>query len=541
MRFYLKLSSFFGFIKYLKEMKIFSSKTFYKGTFVGIFAISFSLLWPLLFAKSFIGIQEGTINYSLISITIISFLLAQFLSYYQVKININSVDEFSSNSIKKLRESILSLTWAKYKVIDRVYLVDVFMTYFWRIRAGVLQLLSQFIPNILISFFLAVFVVLFFPKLFLIFSILYFITLLIQVISSIKVSVFVDKFHDSWKTQTFNLNKFFDQLLLLKMGRNNKKSESLFMNESEIFIKSNSRVLNSKSSLKILDQSINILAKIIFILFGVFLIKQKEMTWSELIIVFFVLNIIQTKLSTIPTNLLSILDAYFSYLKIIKLFDIKSLHNTVERKSVSKTFNDIQSIKFKSLSISIGEKKLINSIDVNLKKGNLYLVNGINGSGKTTLIETILGMHPAICKQIIVNKNIISSKEYISYKCNFSYVPQEVNLFSSSIRENLLFGNEIEFKSIKEHFLWANQLDEERFIGENGKGLSGGEKKRLVILREIFYPSSLIVFDEPENDLDDASLNFFTKLINELKNDKIIIVVTHSNSFINNLEFKKIL
>lgn len=541
MRFSEKIAGFIGFLKYLKGMKTFSGKIFYKGLAIGICAIFCAILWPLLLAKSFIAIQEGEINVLIISATGISFLTAQILSYYQIRINTKLVDQFSNKAINNLRETILNLTWSKYKVIERIYLVDVFMTYFWRIRTGILQLISQLLPNIIISFLLCTFVVAFFPKLFFIFFLLYFITLSVQIIGSLKAGVFVDQFHDAWKTQTFNLNRFFDQMLLLRLGRNTTKAKSDFKQESDAFIKSNSKMLNANALLKTLDQTLNILSKICFILYAVFLIEQKEMTWSELIIVFFVLNIVQTKISNVPSNLLSLFDGYFSYLKIINLFKVKGLNRQSNNKSHPELSINIKSIEFEKLCVCIEDKQIINTIDIRLQSGEIYLVKGVNGSGKTTLIETIIGLHPVNCERIRVNDKNVSREEYSSYKSNFAYVPQDTNLFSSSLLKNLLFGNEVDVQEFKNHSLWPSQFaDEHRTIGENGKGLSGGEKKRLVILREIFYASSIIVFDEPENDLDDASITIFRELINELKKDKIIIVVAHSNTILKNIAHTKI-
>ena len=86
------------------------------------------------------------------------------------------------------------------------------------------------------------------------------------------------------------------------------------------------------------------------------------MSWSELILVFFVLNIVQAKLSNIPSNLLSLFDAYFSYLKILEIFNKKTLNEQTKGEPGDPISVDIQSIEFEKLNISIEGKQIISAL-----------------------------------------------------------------------------------------------------------------------------------------------------------------------------------
>lgn len=534
-----RFSQFRDFYHFLKKMKLFKNRYFYKGVLLGFIGILFSVLWPALLAKFLSDIEVKGIDKLMLVLIITCFFAAQYFMYLQVKINIKCVNEFTLNSISVFRKTITRMDWHDYKSASRGQLSEVLMTHVWRIRQGVWVVISLLIPNIFLSFCLSAVLIVMFPRLFYVFFLCFLFMLIIQIIGSVLSSESVDDFHVAWKNQIDNVNRFLDQIILIRLNRNSEKFIEKFDQNTSDFISSNTRKLKDQTRLKILDQTINVLMKIVLILYGVFLIEKDDLNWSQLLFAFFILNVIQSKLAAVPGAFLAFLDSYFSYSKVLETTNL--LTDESDSKEQVKRCHTIDSLVWKNLRIKVNDEVLISDLNLNLTKGKVYILKGMNGSGKTTLIETLLGLVAPSQGEIMLNAESLSFERYKELSYLFGYVPQEVNLFQSTVAENVLigkpFGQELLTLS-----LWPKQLrDVNRLIGDGGKGLSGGEKKRLTILRESLYGAPLIIFDEPENDLDVDSMKNFLELLNELKKNSIIIISTHTLGVFENYDAELIM
>ena len=123
--------------------------------------------------------------------------------------------------------------------------------------------------------------------------------------------------------------------------------------------------------------------------------------------------------------------------------------------------------------------------------------------------------------------------------------PQNIFLVDDTLVNNIAFGTEeknIDINKIK-NSINLSQLSElvfnhpkgiNMYIGENGNNLSGGQKQRLGIARALYYGASILIMDEPTSSLDSKTMKNIYSLINKLKSELTIIVITHDN---NNLDF----
>lgn len=167
--------------------------------------------------------------------------------------------------------------------------------------------------------------------------------------------------------------------------------------------------------------------------------------------------------------------------------------------------------------------KVLNGINLNLKKGNIYGLIGHNGAGKSTFMKLIMSLLKPCSGEISLNS---ISKPY-------SYMPENNGVYDRlTCLENIrlrasLYG--LGKKEVKE--LSIEQLH--RFgltdkSNERAADLSQGLKKRLALACSTIYKSDLIVLDEPTNGVDPSSLNFIQKYIKDLRDDnKIIIISSH--------------
>jgi ATP-binding cassette subfamily B protein len=165
------------------------------------------------------------------------------------------------------------------------------------------------------------------------------------------------------------------------------------------------------------------------------------------------------------------------------------------------------------------------------------LISGKSGIGKSTLIKLMMRFYDVNKGQILINDNIdIKNIKINKLRSLFSYIPQDCFVFSGTIHENITYGlenisqKEIE-KIIANNELFSfikkmpNKLQTE--VGENGVKLSGGEKQRIAILRSLVRKSPILILDEFSSALDQKNQNYANELINEISQNKIIIIISH--------------
>lgn len=213
------------------------------------------------------------------------------------------------------------------------------------------------------------------------------------------------------------------------------------------------------------------------------------------------------------------------YMKIKKESNQKYEINTIER------------ISIKNLSFGFKDN-LYDKLQYEFEKGMIYSVVGYNGKGKTTLIDIICGLYQnKFNGEILINDiNINDIDVYKLYKDKISYCLQKPILLESSIKENIILEKELdmfEFSNLIRCFELENLIDNQKLNKNLDTKLSGGEKQKISIIRCLLRKSELLILDEPTSNLDHYSKEFLIEYLQEIKNDKIIIIITHDIDIIN--------
>ena len=188
-------------------------------------------------------------------------------------------------------------------------------------------------------------------------------------------------------------------------------------------------------------------------------------------------------------------------------------------------------------------KKILNGLDLQIKKNEFICLFGKSGSGKSTLVDLISGLiKPTEGKILVDDKDIYHDSATLrSWQELISFVPQNIFLLNESISKNISFSDlstekepDIERinKLVKDFELdtLINSLENglETVISENITNISGGQKQRVAIARAFYKNSEIIIMDEPTNSLDAATEEKIISKIYENKDDKTIIVVSHN-------------
>ena len=178
----------------------------------------------------------------------------------------------------------------------------------------------------------------------------------------------------------------------------------------------------------------------------------------------------------------------------------------------------------------------LRGISLEIPAGALAVIQGPNGSGKSTLLSLILRLFKPDQGEILIDGEPIDSFELESYRSRFAYVPQRVQLFAGTVRENIAYGRPDATDEQIEAAARAALLDDvvlrlpggyDAVLGENGATLSGGEGRRLMLARAALRDARVVLLDEPLAGLDPEAREVVAEAIQRLSSDRTVLVVTH--------------
>lgn len=198
----------------------------------------------------------------------------------------------------------------------------------------------------------------------------------------------------------------------------------------------------------------------------------------------------------------------------------------------------------KNFNLWYGEKQALKDIDFHIAENEVTAIIGPSGCGKSTFIKSLnrmVELVPSVKMSgelLYRGNNILDNKYGVEeLRTKVGMVFQKPNPFPKSIYENVVYGprihgirdkkilNEIVEKSLKGAALWDEVKDR---LNENAYGLSGGQQQRLCIARCLAIEPDVILMDEPTSALDPISTLKVEELVQELKENFSIIIVTHN-------------
>ncbi len=203
-------------------------------------------------------------------------------------------------------------------------------------------------------------------------------------------------------------------------------------------------------------------------------------------------------------------------------------------------------IEFKNVSFGYekSEKNVLKKIDFTINENEKVALVGHSGAGKTTIINLIMKFYDPTGGSILVDGKDYNDLSHNEVRSMISLVFQENELFSTTIRENVAYGMEVSDEKIISALKAANAWDfVEKFenkldtqVGERGVRLSGGQKQRIQIARAILHNTPIVIMDEATSNLDSKSENEVQTAMDALMKDRIVIIIAHRFSTIQNVD-----
>jgi phosphate transport system ATP-binding protein len=203
-----------------------------------------------------------------------------------------------------------------------------------------------------------------------------------------------------------------------------------------------------------------------------------------------------------------------------------------------------EKISIRDLNFYYGDSRALKSINIALHENRVMAFIGPSGCGKSTLLRVLNRMYDLYPNQRATGEVLFDGENILSPKMDLNLLRARVGMvfqkptpFPMSIYENIAFGirlydrlpkSEIDDRvetSLRRAALWEEVKDK---LGANGLSLSGGQQQRLCIARTVAVRPEVILFDEPCSALDPISTAKIEELIDELKDDYTIVIVTHN-------------
>lgn len=321
------------------------------------------------------------------------------------------------------------------------------------------------------------------------------------------------------------------RLPLIKATVNEPEEEEEGSKDIQEFYKTKLHFGFATSGISTLSMLNQYLRQIIVIIAGFLLVKQ-EVIGADVFIAFYLFE-----------------DQLCGYLNTLmnKWNELKGCQGCMQR--VSQIFSEQEeqmtgemieancSIRFDDVSFRYNEKQVLDHVSFQIPQQKLTAIVGRSGAGKSTILKLILGYYPVQSGVIQIGDHPLPTMDKQHWRRSVSYVSQEMQLFSGTIRENLLYGitrtvsdDEIQIamkKACVDNFVSAFPHGLEEKVKANGSNLSGGQARRLMIARALLKNTDILLLDEITSNLDVECAQMIKQVVRQIAGEKTVLMVSH--------------
>ena len=394
---------------------------------------------------------------------------------------------------------------------------------------GVLLVFDGIIYNIFIS-------VLIFNKSNLIYLLLIHIPLVIQTIYLVSRRGIQEKYYNKMaKTMDQITEETLENVKGIRVIRAYSlldKVRNSFVEKLRSYSKSNEKYMKKTLIYQPLNTISAAISYVLAVACGFYFINSGMMTIGELISVCVVIGMLQWPYIAISELVIIIIEIRQATKRVLEISDRKPEVNN-DLAEYDFEFND--SIEFKNFNFLYDDKNVLENINFKINKGETIGIVGKTGSGKTTLIKQLLRLYPVEKGSLLLDNQGIEKYYDYSVREKMGYAPQEYQLFSKTIKENILFYRENLENNLEQALVQSDiKKDIESFkdgintlVGENGISLSGGQKQRLGIARAILANPEILILDDSLSAVDANTEKTIIENIKKHRQGKTNIIVSH--------------
>ncbi len=299
--------------------------------------------------------------------------------------------------------------------------------------------------------------------------------------------------------------------------KKNKSVHDKFMNLSE-------KAEGKSSFCEAIERGLH---SLIYIVVAGVLLLTKDASAGSLVTILFVTNLAIEVSGRVQRELQVIIKNIPAFGDVVSLMDVEPESGDV--------IDSVETISLKGVGFSVDERDIFKGVNVEICKGDNVCIKGENGSGKSSLLKILIGIYEPTEGFVLINGKDIREYDTTSFFKDICYVSQDELLLNESVEDYL---REISHTPASDDIIYELRKrlklnPEIKEIVENGSGLSGGEKKKLFIIKSLLRKNaSVVIFDEVDAGLDDETKVTLKNIENELLNnkEKTVIKISHIDS-----------
>ena len=260
-----------------------------------------------------------------------------------------------------------------------------------------------------------------------------------------------------------------------------------------------------------------------------------EMSIGMLIAVQYILGQLKMPMDNIVNFIVSSQLCYISYLRVTDIHKI-SIENLFQNEN-DKMLDFGQPLVIRNLffKYSVNDDYVLSNISLIIPQGKTIAIVGESGSGKSTLIKLFAQLYQPVNGEICLGNIKLSSFSIETWRSHCGIITQESSLLKDSISNNIVFGREYDRNKLLRAVSIANIRNEiermpkgyDTMIGENGRGVSEGQKQRILFARAIYSEPNFLFLDELTSTLDSRNESSIITSIRDCFKNQTIIIAAH--------------
>ncbi len=281
------------------------------------------------------------------------------------------------------------------------------------------------------------------------------------------------------------------------------------------------------------------MALLAVVLFGSIRLSNGDLSGEALTVFVTALFLMLAPIVQVSQSLGAFFEARGALDRINQLLRLEVEDSTERSLSLCTGPTPLGTIEFDAVSYVREKRTILDNATVTVKSGEKVALTGASGSGKTSILSLLLKFYDVSAGHIRIGGKDLEDWNRRDLRAMVTYVEQEPDLLSGTLRENLILGTGESFDDETliamlgqfglENFASVDGLS--RSVGSGNSGLSGGERQRVAIIRAVLQNAPVILVDEPTSALDSASAELSMSRL--LETDSTVIFTSHDANIVN--------
>jgi subfamily B ATP-binding cassette protein MsbA len=350
---------------------------------------------------------------------------------------------------------------------------------------------------------------------------------------------------ESYGKMISNLDEALSGVKIIKAFNASSFVKNRFNLESENYSKIMRRMVRRQQMGSPVSELLGVAMVAVILLYGGSLVLNGEgdLTASQFIGYIAIFSQVMRPAKALTDSFSNVHNGIAAGERVLELIDEKNSVEDVPNADIVSTFNS--NITFQDVNFAYGEKQILHSINLKIRKGQTIALVGPSGGGKSTLVDLIPRFMDVTGGEILFDGKNIKTLNQDSLRALIGTVNQESILFNDTIFNNISFANERATKEEIEaaakianahEFILKTPEGYDTNIGDRGAKLSGGQRQRICIARAVLKNPPIMLLDEATSALDTESERLVQDALYKLMENRTTVVIAHRLSTIQNAD-----